>query len=538
MKLFLQRYAGRVTGVLSGFDRLVLHGSLRLLSYTEGLLKYLCHHRILLKDFGRHSRELSDRVIAQSLAAAQAAQRPILYLRSSQDRKEDIARRIVLRDQVQQGPICILKTLEVARSYEVAPDHKTQRLELRPRPRKCLHLYHYLIHPVFGFMHVRLQTWYPFHLQLCLNGREWLSRELDRAGIGYVRQRNCFTQVDDLPAAQHLLDQQLRAPWKSLLGDLVRQIHPVAKEFHIHLPDGDTSPVRYYWTVPQSEWATDAMFHSRVELLPLYERLIRHGMASYGPGDVLRFFGRRVKQDGSPWGNFPGEISTDVKTRAEGVRIKHRCNGNSLKIYDKGSVLRFEATLYEPRDFRVLRKPEGQPHAQPRWMPLRHSLADLRRRAQVSQAANERLMDAQAAVETPQTLQELTARLCRPVTRPGRERSDGTRSRPRRFRALRPLAEDDARLLTAVSRPEFAQNGVRNRDLRPLLCMTQPRDAQDQKRQSAAVSRQLAMLRAHGLIRKVSHTHRYVLTDHGRLAITALLAARNATTLQLTQLAA
>lgn len=537
MKMFLQRCAGRVTGVLSGFDRLVLHGSLRLLSYTEGLLKYLCHHRILLKDFGRHSRELSDHVIAQSLTAVQAAQRPILYLPSSQDRKEEIARGIALRDQVAHGPICVLKTLEVSRSYEVAPNPRTQRLELRARSRKCLHLYHYLIHPVFGFMHVRLQTWYPFHLQVCLNGREWLARQLDRAEIGYARQRNCLTHIDDLPAAQRLLGQQLRAPWKSLLGDLVRQVNPVAREFHVDLPDGGTSPVRYYWTVPQSEWASDVMFTSREELVPLYERLIRHGMASYGPGDVLRFFGRRVKQDGTPWGNFPGEISTDVKTRAEGVRIKHRVSGNSLKMYDKGSVLRFEATLYNPRDFRVFRKPEGQPQAKPRWMPLRHSLADLRRRAAVSQAANERLMDAQAAVDTPQTLHALTAKLCQPVVRPGRQQPDGTRSAPRRFRALQPLAEQDARLLTAVSRPQFAQNGFRNRDLRPLLFIAEPRDAAERKRQSAAVSRHFTLLRAHGLIRKVPHTHRYILTDHGRTAITALLAARNASAIQLANLA-
>lgn len=168
---------------------------------------------------------------------------------------------------------------------------------------------------------------------------------------------------------------------------------------------------------------------------------------------------------------------------------------------------------------------------------LRHSLADLQRRAQVSQAANERLINAQAAVETTQTLHELTAELSRPVTRPGRQQPDGTRSRPRRFRALRPLAEDDSCLLTAVSRPEFAQNGFRNRDLRPLLG-AEPRDPAAQKRCSAAVSRQLALLRAHGLIRKVPHTHRYVLTDHGRTAIAALLAARNASALQLTSLVA
>lgn len=536
MQQFLQTFADHVTGVLSGFDRLVLHGSLRLLSYTQGLLKYLCHHRILLKNFGQHSQELSDRLIVESLAAAEQARRPVIYLPSSRDRKEEIARDIAVRDGITAGLICVLKTVELCRSYEVAPNPQTQQIELRSRQRKCLHLYHYLIHPVFGFMHVRLQTWYPFQLQVCLNGREWLSRQLETAGINYKRERNCFTSIADLPAAQRLMDQQLRAPWKSLLSDLVRRVNPLAAEFQLHLPE-ETRQVEYYWSVPQSEWATDVMFQSRQELVPLYERLIRHGMASYGPGDVLRFFGRRVKRNGQPWDNFPGEVTTDVKSRSEGVRIKYRSNGNSLKMYDKGTVLRFEATLYEPKDFRVLRRPEGQPTAKPRWMPLRKSLADLSRRAEVSQAANNRLMDAQAAVESSQSLRELTAKLCRPVTKPARTKSNGTRVAARRFRALQPLAEKDAALLAAVSRPEFLQNGFRNRDIRPLLFEKSPREADDQRRQTAAVSRQLALLRAHRLIRKVPHTHRYMLTDSGTSSITAILAATNASTAKLSAIA-
>jgi hypothetical protein len=538
MKLFLQRHAKVVTGVLSGFDRLVLRGSLRLFVYTKGLLKYLCHRGIKLKDFGRHSRELSDRIIAESLAPVERAGRPVIYLPGNRDRKEDIAREIAQRDRIEEGTICVLKTVELCRSYEVCGNRQTRQIELRPRQRKCLHLYHYLIHPVFGFMHVRLQTWYPFDLQVCLNGREWLSRQLDAAGIGYVRERNCFTQLENLVAAQRLMDQQLHTPWQRLLGQLVRSVHPVAKEFFLRWPDGTRKLVEYYWTAPQTEWASDVMFCSRDALVPLYERLVRHGMTTYGPGDVLRFFGRRVKSDGQPWSNFAGQITSDVKTRAEGVRIKHRVNGNTLKMYDKGNVLRFETTLYQPRDFRVFRRPEGNSDAPPRWMPLRQSLADLKRRAQVSQAANQRLIEAQAAVPTRQPLKELVAQLCQPVERPGRPKPDGTRSRPRRFRALHPLADEDAGLLTAVSRPEFAQNGLRNRDLRPLLFPQAPREEREHKRQSAAVSRKLALLRAHGLIRKVPHTHRYVLTEFGRQAITALLAARNANTLELTTIAA
>jgi hypothetical protein len=135
-------------------------------------------------------------------------------------------------------------------------------------------------------------------------------------------------------------------------------------------------------------------------------------------------------------------------------------------------------------------------------------------------------------------LKQIVATLCRPAQLPGRLRADGTRSRPRRFRALNPLAEQDGMLLAVISRPEFAQNGLRNRDLRSLLCPRPSSHPVEQKRQSAAISRKLALLRAHGLLRKVPHTHRYTLTDFGHQIITAILAAQNASSLELAQLAA
>ena len=90
----------------------------------------------------------------------------------------------------------------------------------------------------------------------------------------------------------------------------------------------------------------------------------------------------------------------------------------------------------------------------------------------------------------------------------------------------------------AASKPQYGMNGFRNRDVRSSLFSAEPRDAIERKRQSGAVSRQFAVLRAHKLIRKVPHTHRYVLTDQGRMAIAAILAARNVNALELAKLAA
>jgi hypothetical protein len=259
------------------------------------------------------------------------------------------------------------------------------------------------------------------------------------------------------------------------------------------------------------------------------------------------------------------EIRSNVKERPEGIRIKHWLNGNALKMYDKGSVLRVESTLREPQDFKVYRAAEGDPQGPKDWRPLRKGVADLNRRGAVGQAANERYPEALSAVHDATPRQQLVEPLCRPALEPARRRrrapaggaepntsppaapaettaaaakTDAREVRPRRVRALNPLAAADAALLAAVSRQEFLIKGLRNRDLRRLLYPAHAVSAPEERRHSATVTRQLRLLRAHGLIHEVPKTHRYLVSEKGRLAITALLAARNASVEALTASAA
>ena len=67
---------------------------------------------------------------------------------------------------------------------------------------KCLFLYHYYQHPQFGALYGRVQTWFPFAMQIGLNGREWLSCQLHKQGVPYRRYDNKVTWVDDLTRAQ------------------------------------------------------------------------------------------------------------------------------------------------------------------------------------------------------------------------------------------------------------------------------------------------------------------------------------------------
>jgi hypothetical protein len=560
MLSFLTRFAGVVRGILCGFDRLFLRGSLRSICYCRGLHNYLWFNRILYKDFAEYSQNVTAQLEEASLRQARELGREIRYLNSAQYSKEDIAREIAARDRIRQGLICVLRSVDPCMSFEIRKNGATKKLEIHYRKRKCLHLYHYQIHPVFGFMHARIQTWFPFTVYVCLNGREWLARQMDEVGLKYQRRDNTFTWLEDIAKAQALFNEQLQANWPSLLGGLAEALNPTQADiFAKH-------PCRYYWSVEDSEWASDVMFRSRADLQAVYPRLIRYALTTFGTVDILRFFGQAVPLSGKVPFRCRHEVSTNLKQRMEGMRIKHWLNDNSEKLYDKGPVLRPECTMRQPGDFTVLRSAEGDPEGPKSWRPLRKGIVDLPLRAAVSQAVNERYLEALAAVHDTTPLRELAEPLCRPVLEPSRRQvpaappavdprdpepvgqptepsavsaAAGTpQSQPRRVRALNPLAADDAALLTAVSRHEFLINGLRNRDLRQILFGAEASSPKERKRQAAAVTRKLRLLRGHGLIEKVPHTHRYLVTEAGRRILTAVLAARNANADDLSKCAA
>jgi hypothetical protein len=499
---------------LHGFDRIRFRGTRRFLANVTGMMGYLWQRQVLLKDFKAFAGNITAQVRRAAEETALSQGRPLEYLHNSDMAKEDWARKIAKRDGIQQGLIGVLKSVECCRSYEVGPNRAEKKLELRSKPSKCLHYYHYFMDPEVGLTYVRLQTWFPFTVHVGMNGREWLARQMDKIGLRYRRRDNCFAWIEDWAAAQRLLDEQLRTDWPGLLNRLLYQANPA-------LAIVDAHPTPYYWSMDEGEWASDLAFASAPTLAKLAPRLFRHAWLNFGSDDVMRFLGRKTTDQG-PHGNFEGEVVTDLKRRAEGTRIKHRLNANWIKMYDKqGSVLRVETVINNTRDMKVYRTKEGDEGGEMSWQRLRKGVADIQRRTEISQAANDRYVEALATVDDSRSLAELAETVCEPVTWKGK-----------RARGLNPLAKEDARLLEAVNRGEFAINGFRNRDLRKLL-FTKPKDKTQERKQSAAITRKIRLLRAHGLIHKISKTHRYQISPLGTDVINALLTARQASTAML-----
>lgn len=518
MQEFIQRHAKDVIGTLSGFDRVRLRGTLRFVANVDGMKAYLWQAKVLLKDFVAYAKGITQEIRAASQAVAESAGRPLVYLSSSNVRKEEKARAIMKSDGVESGLICVLSCVEPCRSYEIRRNRESRKVVLVQTDSKCLHYYFYFQDPQRGFMHVRLQTWFPFTAHVCINGREWLAQQLRTAGIGYVQRENCIVDVADVDRAQSMLREQVRQPWERWLNELMAQVHPQLAVL------SRTVPMAYYWSSEETEWATDVLFRSREALGRLYPNLLNHGIQSFGCRDVLRFLGRKVGAHLNP--NFKGEVISSFRSRSEGIRLKHWVRRNSIKMYDKqGTVLRVETTINDARDLREYRGSERNP-SKKYWRPLRKGVSALSRRADLSQAANERYLNALSAVNTPIRLAEM----CAPYGKPRRWSG-------KRVRALNLLGADDAALLEAVGKAEFNIKGFRNRDLRSLL-RAPSASRSDPRPTVGRVTRQIRLLRAHRLVRKIPRTHRYLLTQQGRELLCAILAARRADTAQLTKLAA
>jgi len=522
MTSFLSRFGSFVLFVLSGFDRLRLAGESRLLNHGRGVQSYLWQQRILFKDFPAHALHLTQTLRQGTQALAQEQDIPLLPLNSSATDKEATALQLAQRHPGRSGRIAVLSCVESCLSYRLRKNAHGL-IEPRKEVAKCLHYYHYFQHPDLGLCYVRIQSWFPFSVKVGLNGREWLVQQLRQRGCACQRLGNLIWRVADPALAQTLLDEQTCTDWPALLQALVQPIHPLWTYLHTQ------ARAPYYWMTEQSEWATDIVFRQADFLKHWYPRWLRHGISTLSCRDALQYLGKSMPP--ANYGRCSHEAKIDLRARAEGTRLKFWYGSNSIKLYDKeaplAGTLRLETTINDPKGYQVYRTKEGASEdAAKSWPQLRKGVADLGRRAAVSQASNQRLAESLASVAETTPL----GKLLEPLSQPVRDAAG------RRQRALNPTAGADGELLRCIARGEFLINGFRNRDLRQRLCpaTTQRRV---QRQQAATMTRKLALLRAHGLIVKVQKTHRYRLSAEGQRVTTALLAAYEADVNRLTDAA-
>lgn len=495
----INQYADKIKGQFFFFDRMIINGYfIPLLSeqMRSGSLRLL---DILYKDFKPYFLNVTENIKKHIEDSAAELGRPVIYLPSPKARKEDIAKEALASDPVGDGLICAIKTLEACKTAKVFGSD-SGKLVVKTVSSKCLYYYLYYLDKDFGFMFVKLQTWFPFNIQVYINGRELMKSVFRQNGIAYSCYDNSFTDISDIAKAQELADKFDSQKLRRHLDGFARSINPFLDTVQKKFGQG------YYWCVDQCEFATDVMFKERSFLEDIYPSLVGHAFCDLNCTDVFTFMGRK------PDPRFQGEAVSDYKNRPIGCRVKFKLKSNSVKMYDKCSVLRIETTINNPHEFKVFGTVHHRDGTESRqWKPMGKSIANLYRYAEVSKACNLRFLDAMIDIVPVRSALDEISSVCTGKTVDGKK-----------VTGFNVWAPEVVRLMEAVSDGRFLIKGFRNKDIAEIIF---PNMASPQKR-SSKTSRTLKKLRQHGLIKKVPHSRRYHVTSKGRRVMGPLIELR------------
>src|SRR5450432_400227 len=474
---FLVKFSSLIVCVLHCFDRVIFKGHLAMASPAEleRFVDYVlrvrrCHFIKVL------APQWSEALVEHAKRWARKHKRTYLFRKGS-FKKDQWAEGLIREQRIERGLVGILCTQETCNSFTLVPGEKRPRFISKPRQQNVL--YYYFLDPQLGLIHVRLQTWAPFTLQVYVNGHDWLAQQMVRLGMGFVLKHNAFTQLDDPAKTQRQADRFAKFDWTKILTRYGRLVNPLLRQ--------ELSGYKVRWFVDQAEYATDLLFKSPSALSGLYQKLLQFAILTFTPKDILGFLGRKWDR------RFDGDVQTEVKTdRVLGTRIKHRMTRNWLKMYDKfGLVLRVETVINRPQEFFVHRtrfhRDGSSSHG---FFPMNKDTGSLIHYQEQALACNRRYLDALAIVNDPAPAYQELRKLTEPKIEAGRSSA-----------GFNPARREDLRLFAAVLDGDHIARGFRNKDIRAAVFGI---DAKSAPRESAAVGRLVKRLHARQLVAKIT----------------------------------
>ena len=471
-----------VTLDLESLDRMYLNVYIPKLQTERGVVGFFRYHRGHPFASSALMEPISKAFIGALETFAVHAGVPLLTFAPRQ-RKDDVMAEHLARFTRPEGVMFIGKAQEKTRVFRTEKRRNPttgQRYPWIVRGTAMVnHYYIYCVDRDFGPFFLKFCSYFPYTGKLCLNGHEYVKRQLAQRGIAFEALDNGIRACADPRRLQALCDRLSAAKIDALL-----------RKWLARLPSPFTAAdrqagYRYDCSILQLECSLTQVLDRPLTGRLFFEEVIRENLDLGRPDQVQLIFGRRVTR------RTPGRFRTRVLTDGVTPSLHIDYKRTRMKQYHKeGQALRTETTLNDTRDF-ALGKRLG-------------NLAALR---QVGFQANRRLLDVQrlshdcALGET--TLQQ--------VERPqvvADQRVPGLRFTDPRVQALLSALVVFRLLPAGFAAAEFRQH------VAPLLglvpgALTPGRLTYDLRR-----------LRLHGLIARIPKTHRYQVTPFGlRLAL-------------------
>lgn len=473
---------GHVTLELEGIDRMYLNVYVAKLQRELGVVGFFRGHRG--QTFA--SSALMDPMTREFVGAiekfAKVHKIDVVPFAKGQ-RKDDVMQERLKTFTAEEGVVFIGKAQEKA---TVLRTEKRHHKDGSPYPwlvrgtAMVNQFYFYCVDRDFGPFFLKFCSYFPYNAKLCINGHEYLKRQLALRGVAFEALDNGLLSCADIALAQTISDElgpdQIDALLRKWLAILP---HPFT-------PADRAAGYRYAISILQAEFSLTQVLDRPVAGRILFEELIRENLDIGRPDQIGLIFERRVNRR-TP-GKFRTRVITEGVTPSLHVDYKH-CR---VKQYHKeGRALRTETTINDSRDFAIGKALKNLPALRKIGFP-----------------ANRRLLDVERISHDCALGETLFNQLQCPRTDP-----DAGRVAPLRFGDLRVQT-----LLASIVGFRHLPRGFANRDLRGPLAALRGLDPHELTQ--GKMTYELRRLRQHGLIESIPRSHRYRVTDFGlRVAV-------------------
>lgn len=466
-----------VTLKVESIDRMYLNVFVPQLQYEAGVASFFKHHRGHPFASSALMMPITEAFIDQIETYATAHQVPLISFEKHQ-RKDDIMQEYLAQFKGEEG------ILFIGKAQEKTPVIRTERRRhpetgqsypwLVKSTAMVNHFYFYGVDRDFGPFFIKFCSYFPYNAKLCINGHEYLKRQLSQEGIAYEALDNGILSCADPARLQAIADGLSAEKIEALLRKWLQQLpHPFA-------PADQQAGYLYDISILQAEFSLTQVLDRPVTGRIFFEEVIRENLDIGRPSQVQLIFARRV--DRRTPGRFRTRVITEGVTPSLHVDYKH---SRIKQYYKEGRALRTETTINNTRDFGIGKRLKNLP-------ALR----------EVGFQANRRLLDVQRISHDCYIGEDAFNQVQQP------REVNGQRAAALRF--ADPVVQA---LLSALPLFNLLPRGFSNADLRKQLApmLGLPLEQLSQGRMTYNLRR----LRLHGLIERIPKTHRYRVTDFG-----------------------
>lgn len=394
------------------------------------------------------------------------------------ERKDDVAARFLKAFKGEEG------VLFIGKAQEKAPVFRTERRRnlktgvtypwLVRSTAMVNQFYVYAVDRDFGPFFLKFCSYFPYNAKLCINGHEWLKRQLALREIGYQALDNGILSCEDATRAQALCEALSAQKIDALLRKWLRRLpHPFT-------PADRAAGYRYDISILQAEFSLTQVLDRPVTGRAFFEEVIRENLDIGRPSQAQLIFERRVHR------RTPGRFRTRVITEGVIPSLHVDYKSSRIKQYHKqGRALRTETTINNTRDFGIGKH-----------------LRNLPALRSIGFQANRRLLDVQTVSHDCAIGEDAFDQVVRPIE------VDGQRATALRFGDARTQALLNALVMFSVQTQGFTHAQLRTH-LTNLLGIN-PGDFG-----AGRMTYDLRRLRLHGLIQRIPKTNRYQITAQG-----------------------